>query len=123
MTCRADQMRGSVYRVDAGEGLTGLIRLLTPIMQPAVRRPLRALPPILRFTRQVLNLPDQGCPGGTWKIHSQTILGATPQSRIALDENELRAGLAKQGYYLWHSKHRGEGHPRALTDRANEKVG
>ena len=48
-TCRADQTRGSVYRVDAGEGLTGLIRLLTAMMQPAVRRPLRALPPILRF--------------------------------------------------------------------------
>jgi hypothetical protein len=49
------------------------------------------------------NLPAQACPGGRWTQHSQTILGlgSAPQPRIGLDENELRAGLSKQGYYLW----------------------
>jgi hypothetical protein len=49
------------------------------------------------------NLPALGCPGGKWTPHSQTILAPTPQSRISLDENELRAGLSKQGFYLWDS--------------------
>ena len=47
------------------------------------------------------NLPPQGCPGGTWKPHSQIALGPTPQPRVALDETELRHGLQSNGFYLW----------------------
>jgi hypothetical protein len=47
------------------------------------------------------NLPALGCAGGKWTPHSQMILGLASQPRISLDEKELRAGLSKQGYYLW----------------------
>ena len=47
------------------------------------------------------NLPPQGCQGGTWKSHSQIVLGPTPHPRVAINESELRSGLQSNGFYLW----------------------
>ena len=49
------------------------------------------------------NLPKDPCGGGAWTLTGQLIVGPENRPSVGIDIGALKAGIAKDGFYLWNA--------------------
>jgi len=53
--------------------------------------------------RRARNLPKGLCQGGAWTVNGQLVVGPDTRAGVGFDINALRAGIEREGYYLWNA--------------------
>jgi hypothetical protein len=53
------------------------------------------------FDRTAGNLPSDVCRDGKWTMNGQLVVGPHTTSSIGIDLASLKAGIEKDGFYLW----------------------
>jgi hypothetical protein len=48
-------------------------------------------------------LPKDLCRGGAWTLTGQLIVGPENQPSVGIDMDALKAGIGKDGFYLWNA--------------------
>ena len=49
------------------------------------------------------NLPNDPCGGGAWTLTGQLIVGPENRPSVGIDIGALKAGITKNGFYLWNA--------------------
>jgi hypothetical protein len=53
--------------------------------------------------RSARNLPKDVCRDGKWTMSGQLVVGPDTTSSTGIDTLSLKAGIQKDGYYLWNA--------------------